>query len=150
MGYCSIADVQTSVGGAAKLAQLSDQDGALGGAINPTVVNAAILEATAEMSSYIGHRISVDAVAAVVPAVIKIVAARWAARALRRNLYNGQPLQDDLDREVIDRKWLEGVATGLFSLGVQPELPASDIVTDVAGTRDSTFIISRARLRGYS
>lgn len=151
MPYCSRVDVQVAVGGAAKLAQLSDQDGVLGGAINNAVVDSAISEATATMASYIGHRISVDAVASQVPEVVKFMAMQWAARALRRNLYNGQPLEDDLDHEKIDREWLKGVATGLVSLGVQPELPPSDIVTDKGnGLRDPTFIVSRNRLRGYS
>src|SRR5262245_36574624 len=102
MAYCTQADVQIAVGGLAKLAQLSDQDGTLNGAVDPVPVAAAIAEATAEMASYIGHRISVNAVAANIPDVVKLKAASWAARVLRRNLYNGQPLADDLEREKID------------------------------------------------
>lgn len=150
MAYCTQADVQVAAGGATKLAQLSDQDNALSGAVDATVVAAAIAEATAEMASYIGHRISVNAVAAAVPDVVKLKAASWAVRVLRRNLYNGQPLTDDLDREKIDREWLDGVAKGLYSLGVEPELKNAPELIDKAAPRDSTMTVSRARLRGFA
>lgn len=150
MAYCTEADVQTAVGGAAKLAELSDQDNLLSGAVNHTVVQAAIDEATAELASYVGHRISVTAIAASVPPVLKLKAAAWAARLLRRNAYNGQPLKDDLDREEIDRNWLELVAKGIVSLGIEPAPKDADVIVDKAAPRDSTLNISRARLRGFA
>jgi len=148
--YCVESDVQTAVGGAAKLAQLSDQDNALSGAVNHGVVTSAIAEATSQMASYIGHRISVNAVAANIPDVVKYMAAAWAARVLRRNAYNGQPLADDLEREKTDREWLDGVARGLYSLGVEPEIKAAPEITDKAAPRDPTLKVSAARLRGYA
>lgn len=150
MAYCTQADVQIAAGGSIKLAELSDQNGTLGGAVDAAVIASAIAEATAEMASYIGHRISVNAVAASVPDVVKLKAASWAVRVMRRNLYNGQPLADDLEREKIDREWLDGVATGRYSLGVQPELPAAPELNDKAAPRDSTLNISRLKLRGYA
>jgi len=150
VAYCTEADVQTAVGGATKLAQLSDQDNALSGAVNHTVVTAAIDEATAEMAGYIGHRISVNAIAAAVPRLLVNKAAAWAARILRRNAYNGQPLADDLDREEIDRKWLMLVAEGRVSLGVEPEIQNAPEIADVAATRSSTFTISRERMKGFA
>ena len=150
MPYCTEADVQAACGGAIKLAQLSDQDNALGGAVNHDVVSAAIAEADAEMSSYIGHRISVTAIASSVPDVVRLKAAAWAARVLRRFAFNGQPLEDDITREEIDRKWLDGVARGVYSLGVEPAPKAADVVKDAAAPRDSSLRVSRDRLRGYS
>lgn len=150
MAYCVEADVQTAAGGATKLAELSDQDGVLSGAVNHTVVTAAIAEATAELASYIGHRISVTAVAATIPDIVKLKTASWAVRVLRRNLYNGQPLADDLQREEIDRKWLMQVAQGLVSLGVEPELAAATEVIDKAAPRDPSLKVSALRLRGYA
>ena len=150
MAYCVEADVQTSVGGAIKLAQLSDLDNVLSGAVNHTAVTAAIDEASAEMASYIGHRISINAIAASIPRVVVNKAAAWAARVLRRNAYNGQPLADDLDREKMDREWLMQVAEGRVSLGVEPAPRDADVVTDKAAPRDSTLNISRARLRGFA
>lgn len=143
-------DVQNAAGGAIKLAQLSDQDNELGGAVNTGVVTQAIDEATAEIASYVGHRISVTAITETVPTVLRLKAAGWTVRVLRRNAYNGQPLADDLDREEIDRKWLDGIARGVYSLGVEPDLPAADIVNDKSALRDPTLIVSRARLRGFS
>jgi phage gp36-like protein len=150
MAYCTQADVQISVGGAIKLAQLSDLDNLLAGAVNSAAVAAAIDEASAEMASYIGHRISINAIAASVPRVVVNKAAAWAARILRRNAYNGQPLADDLDREKMDREWLMHIADGTISLGVEPAPRDAPEITDKAAPRDSTLNISRARLRGYA
>lgn len=150
MAYCVEADVQNSVGGAIKLAQLSDLDNVLAGAVNHTAVTAAIDEASAEMASYIGHRISVTAIQASIPRVVVNKAAAWAARILRRNAYNGQPLEDDLEREKIDREWLEKIANGTLSLGVEPAPKDADVITDGAKPRDSTLQISRKALRGFA
>lgn len=150
MAYCTQNDVQVSVGGAIKLAQLSDLDNALGGAVNTTAVAAAIDEASAEMASYIGHRISVTAIQSSIPRVVVNKAAAWAARVLRRNAYNGQPLQDDLTREEMDREWLKGVANGTISLGVEPAPKDADVITDRAAPRDATLQISRSRLRWFA
>jgi phage gp36-like protein len=150
VAYCTEADVQTAVGGAIKLAQLSDQDNALSGAVNHAVVTAAIAEATAEMAGYIGHRISVNAIAASIPPLLVSKAAAWSARILRRNAYNGQPLADDLDREEIDRKWLILVAEGKVSLGVEPAPKDAPEITDKAAPRSPTFTISRERLKGFA
>ncbi len=148
MAYCTEADVQTAVGGAIKLAQLSDQDNLLSGAVNHTVVTAAITEACAEMDSYIGHRYAVPL--SPVPDIVKLKATAWAARVLRRDAYNGQPLADDLTREETDRTWLEGVGKGTISLGIEPTPVKASIVTDKAAPRDSTLSISRLKLRGYA
>jgi phage gp36-like protein len=150
MAYCTESDVQISVGGAIKLAQLSDLDNVLAGQVNHTAVSAAIDEASAEMASYIGHRISVTAIQASIPRVVVNKAAAWAARVLRRNAYNGQPMQDDLTREEMDRKWLEGVADGTISLGVEPAPKDADVITDKAAPRDATLQISRSRLRWFA
>lgn len=150
MAYCTQADVQISVGGAIKLAQLSDLDNVLSGAVNVAAVAAAIDEASAEMASYIGHRISVTAIQASIPRVVVNKAAAWAARILRRNAYNGQPLADDLDREKMDREWLMHVADGTISLGVEPAPRDADVIIDKAAPRDSSLNISRAKLRGFA
>lgn len=147
MAYCTEADVQGAVGGAVKLAQLSDQDNLLAGAVNHVVVAAAIAEACGELDSYIGHRSGVPL--SPVPTLVVAKAAAWAARILRRNAYNGQPLTDDIEREQIDREWLAMVAAGTVSLGIQPTPPPSDTIIDKAAPRDPTRKISEARLKGY-
>ena len=150
MAYCVEADVQNTVGGAAKLAQLSDQDNTLSGQVNHTAVTAAIDEASAEMASYIGHRISLNAIQSSIPRVVVNKAAAWAARILRRNAYNGQPLEDDLEREKMDREWLMLVAEGRISLGVEPAPKDAPEITDKAAPRDSTLQVSRRALRGFA
>src|SRR3990172_3660157 len=108
MAYCTIAQVQTAVGGPARLLQLSDLAGnSEQDASADAVVTAAIAEADGEIDMAIGHRFAVPL--PVVPAAIAAKSAAWAARILRRNCYNGQPLEDDLTREETDRKWLEKV-----------------------------------------
>lgn len=148
MAYCTQADLESEVG-IVKLAQMSDRDNLLAGAVNATAVTNAIAEASAQIASYIGHRISINAVASEIPDIVKFMAVAWAIRCLRRGTYNGQPLEDDLDREKTDREWLDGVATGRYSLGVEPELKAAPEITDKASPRDSSMRVSAARLRGY-
>lgn len=150
MAYCTQDDVQISVGGATKLAQLSDLDNVLSGAVNAAAVDAAIDEASAEMASYIGHRISLNAIQASIPRVVVNKAAAWAARILRRNAYNGQPLEDDIEQKKMDIEWLMGVAEGKISLGVEPAPKDADVITDKAAPRDSTLQVSRRALRGFA
>lgn len=148
MAYSTLDDLETAVGGLFKLAQLTDQDGLLGGAVNTAKGDKAIKLADAAIDSYTGHRFGVPM--SPVPDSIMALSTQWAARLLRRWLYNGQPLQDDIDQEVIDRKWLVGVADGTISLGLQPTPPPSPDVSDAVGARDSTLNVSRAKLRGYA
>lgn len=146
MAYSTQSQVQTAVGGPEKLAQLSDLANAGTPAIDVAVVAAAIAEADAELNAYIGHRYAVPL--SPVPTVVSAKSAAWAARVLRRNKYNGQALDDDLRRQEMDIEWLEGVADGTISLGIEPNPGPSSIVTDKAGTRDSIKLVSRDRLRG--
>lgn len=145
MAYTTLAQVQTAVGGAARLLELSDL--ANEGELDEDVVDSAIADAEAEIDSYVGHRYAVPL--SPVPGVIAAHAAAWAARILRRNRYNGQPLQDDLDREEIDRKWLAGVADGTISLGIEPGARAASGVIDKAAPRDPSLTVSRDRTRGF-
>lgn len=144
MAYSTLAQVQTAVGGPARLLQLSDLTNV--GTIDTAVVAAAIAEADAEIDGYVGHRYGVPL--SPVPDLVSRKSAAWAARVLRRNLYNGQPLQDDLDREETDRKWLQMVAEGTVSLGIEPVPHKASIVNDKSGLRDPTAGLTRDRLRG--
>lgn len=146
MAYCVQADVEIAVGGADKLRQLTDQAGA--GTVDVNVLAAAIAEADAELNSYIGHRYAVPL--SPVPDIVKLKSAAWAARVLRRNLYQGVALTDLADAEKLDREWLKGVATGVISLGIEPTPEKSSITIDKAAPRDPTLKVSAARLRGYA
>lgn len=144
MAYSTQDQVQVAVGGSAKLAELTDLEN--GAAIDPAVVNAAIDEADGEIDGYIGHRYAVPL--ATVPPTVAALSARWAARVLRRNKYNGTELTDDLTREETDRKWLTAVGLGTISLGIEPTPAKASIVIDKASTRDSTKLVSFERLKG--
>lgn len=152
MGYSTIAQVQTAVGGADRLLKLSDQ--AKNNTLDLTVVQAAIDEADGEINSYCAKRYGIPirgsdgVVLDPPPPLISAKSASWAARVLRRNNYNGQPMQDDLEREATDRKWLEGVANGTISIGIDPPPQKSSIVIDGAHERDSTRTVTINNLRG--
>ncbi len=149
MTYCTQADVEIAVGGPAKLLQLADQAGT--GTLDAAaiaVVAAAIVESDAELNSYIGHRYAVPL--SPVPDIVRMKSANWAARVLRRNLFNGQPLADDIEREGTDIKWLLGVADGTISLGLEPTPEKASIVIDKAAPRDPSLKVSSLRLRGYA
>ena len=146
MAYSTLAQVQVAVGGPEKLLQLTDLENANAPTIDTSVVDKAIAEADGIINSYIGHRFAVPL--AVIPDVISNLSKAWAARVLRRDKYNGQPLQDDINHEELDRQWLAGVAKGLYSLGIEPTPAAASMVNDKAGQRTSTMVISRLRGRG--
>jgi phage gp36-like protein len=133
------------VGGPARLLELSDLANL--NSLDAGVIDAAIAEADAEIDSYIGHRFAVPL--STVPPIITLKSAAWAARILRRNRYNGQPLQDDLEREATDREWLRGVADGTISLGLEPTPVGASMVIDKAAPRDATLSVSRERTKGF-
>lgn len=149
MAYCTQADVEIAVGGPVKLVQVADQVGA--GSMDAAaiaVVAKAIKDADSAINSYIGHRYSVPL--SPVPDSVAAMSAAWAARLLRRNLYNGQAMEVDHDQEVEDRKWLADVGKGIISLGIEPTPAKASMVIDKAGARDPSLKVSALRLRGYA
>jgi phage gp36-like protein len=146
MAYSTQALVQNAVGGPEKLLQLTDLANANAPTIDAAVVAQAIAEADSVIDSYVGHRFAVPL--SPIPPVVRDLSTAWTARVLRRNKYNGQVLQDDIDREVVDRKWLEGVAKGVISLGIEPTPAKASMINDKAGQRSPLLVVSRQRLRG--
>lgn len=144
MAYSTQSDVQTAIGGSVRLREFSDLENT--GSIDAAVVARAIAEADGIINSYIGHRFAVPL--AVVPATVSTLSARWASRILRMNRYQGQIDPSAVDQEKLDHKWLEGVAEGLYSLGVEPTPPKASIVIDKAAPRAGTALVSRQRTRG--
>jgi phage gp36-like protein len=147
VAYSTSAQVQIAVGGLARLTELTDLENT--GATSPiaATVNQAIADADGVINSYLGKRFAVPL--ATVPDTISMLSARWAARVLRQNKYNGQPLQDDIDREKIDREWLDGVSQGKYSLGIEPVPPKASMVTDAVGPRDPSLLVSRQTMKGF-
>lgn len=143
MAYTSIAAIQSAIG-ADTLIALSDV--AATGAVNTDIVGSAIAEADGTIDSYAHKRYSVPF--ATTPTVIAALALRMTLRILRRD--RGQTTQQDALDEETDRKWLEHLAKGLVSVGVEPDPEASGLVVDKAGVRSpTTKDVSRERLKGF-
>jgi len=145
MAYATHAQVEIAVGGPERLRQLADLDNS--NTENTGVVSEAIAVADSTIDSYLGKRYATPL--SVVPAVVAHLSAYWAARVLRRNRYNGQPLADDNEQEYVDRKWLEGVSRGEISLGIDPGPAKASMVIDRASPRDAALTVSRDRTRGF-
>jgi len=144
VAYCTSSDVERCVGGAAKLVQLTDFDA--NGAADTGVVDAAIAEADALIDSFAHKRFDVP-FAAPAPNTITALSARHAARVLRRNRL--LPLATDADAEERDVGWLTKLSKGEVLPGIDPIPGKSEIVTDVAGERDTTKVVSRERMKGF-
>jgi len=141
MAYTTQAAIESAIG-ESDLAALSTVDG-----VDPAaVVASAIEEADAVIDSYAHKRHAVPFTT--VPRTISTLSARMAVRILRRDR-RMSIAQDALD-EVTDRKWLEGLAKGLVSVGLEPSPTASELVVDKAGERSPTQKnVSRERLKGF-
>lgn len=141
MGYATLADVTAAVGGSVRLTQLADHDGG----VAANVIDA-VAEADGIIDSYANKRFRVPF--AVVPVTISKLSARWAARVLHRNA--GQVLAEHVTGEESDTKWLEALARGDVSPGVDPNPEKASIMIDKAAPRDATIAISRERLKGFA
>lgn len=140
MAYCSTADVQIAVGGSANLIALTDLANA--GTVDTAIVAAAIAEAdSAWIDLYVQRRYLTDPV----PDAVRYLSARKAARILRRN--GRMTTQADIEEEKTDLALLCDIGSGKATL--PPATPASPIVVDKAGTRDTTKNVSRERLKGF-
>ncbi len=143
MAYSSQADIQGAIG-SADLIACADVDG--DGVADATIVAAAIEEADRLIDSYAHKRHAVPF--ATTPATIAALSARMAVRILRRN--RRMVLVQDVEDEKADRKWLEELAKGLVSVGVEPAPQATELSVDKYAERDtSTKAVSRARLKGF-
>jgi phage gp36-like protein len=144
MAYCAAQpDLERAVGGLAKLVQLTAAPG--GAVVDLVVAAAAIDEADTLINSYVEKVHAAPVTPA--PASLKLLSAKIAARVLRR--WKTSMLQTDVDDETNDRKWLEGVAKGDISLGVEPVPAASSMQVAKAGARDSTKNVSREKTKGF-
>jgi len=144
MAYSTESELETLIGHDA-LVELSDLDNTAG--IDSTRVAAAIQKADGVIDSYINKRYAVPLASP--PDSIKTLSAEWAIRVLRTRRYKGQPITEDQDAEKIDREWLDGVAKGRISLGVEPQPTKSSLIVDKAAPRDSTLAISMERMKGF-
>lgn len=146
MAYSTQSDLEQAVGGAQRLVELTDWDNTT--ALDLAKMNAAIAEADALIDSYLVKQFAVP-VPDPVPLVLAKVSARLAIYFLKlpRGMANETTVQLSYDRDV---KWLEGVADGSISLGVQPQPSPSSMRFDRSSERPTSKDVSRAKLRGFS
>lgn len=144
MAYSTLADCQLAAGGSEKLVQLTDYD--RDGVSDAGVVDAAIADADAQINSYLQKRFAVP-IAAPVPGTIVKLSARLAIYELRTQ--RQMVTESDVTRNERDIKWLEEVRDGANVPGVEPLPAKSSLQVDKAGTRDTTKLTSRERLKGF-
>jgi phage gp36-like protein len=141
MAYTTQAAIEGAIG-VTDLEALSDVNGATAA----DVVAAAIAEADAIIDSYAHKRHAVPF--ATVPSTIAALSSRMAVRILRRD--RRMVLAADIENETTDRKWLEALARGLVTVGVEPAPTADEATIDKAGERSATTKnVSRERLKGF-
>jgi phage gp36-like protein len=125
VAYSSQDDVVIAAGGSRALAELTDLDGALNGEIDPAVLAAAIGDADAMIDTYVGRNKQVP-LQAPIPQIIKRLSADEALYLLRmRRQMVGEAEQL---RHENNLRWLEGVARGFLTLGVDPQPSKSSLV----------------------
>jgi phage gp36-like protein len=134
MAYCSQADVEIAAGGARALVELCDLDGARSGTVNATVLAAAIADADALIDSYVAKQRAVPLNP--VPAVVRRVSAEETVHALRCRRQIVGEYEDQ--RHENNVRWLEGVAKGMITLGVDPQPAKSALVAPAVVTVDDS------------
>lgn len=143
MAYSTIASLKSAVGGDAKYAQLTSNNGVP----DDTVGQAAITEADGIINAYV-HKI--HATPLVTPgALIAARSARIAAFCLRRNKASASITADEIKMHEMDLAWLSAVAKGEIDLGLEPTPDASDLRVDTSGDRIPEKDVSRERLKGF-
>lgn len=141
MAYADASTLAVAVGGSAKLIQLTDDDGDR--VSDPAVITAIISEAEGFINGYVRKVHNVPLTNP--PISITSLCNKIAARIARRR--RGMPIQTDAAEAEADTKWLEGVANGMITLGVQPEPEKSDLQVDKVGV--SVRDMSRDKTRGF-
>lgn len=148
MAYSTQTDVELAAGGAAKLVELADQDG--DGSLDTSAVEQAIADADALINSYAQRRNAVPY--SPVPDIIRRYSAREAVYQLK--VARGCVTELDQARHEELVKWLELLAKGHVTVGIEPEPAASsahvaeesDRETEVANDSGK---VSRESLKGF-
>ena len=144
MAYCTQADVQDAAGGSERLKEISDLENS--GSIDSAVVTKAIAVADELIDSYAQRRHAVPF--SPVPVRIRELSVNEAVYWLKKR--RQRVLSDDEREDHSERIiWLENLAKGLVSPGVDP-IPAKS--TSVAGQiidRSTDEDISRDALKGF-
>lgn len=148
MAYCAQGDVELAAGGAAKLVELADLDG--DGALDTAAVERAIADADALINAYAQRRNVVPY--SPVPDTIRRFSAREAVYQLKVARSCVTELDQAQHEELV--KWLELLAKGYVTVGVEPEPAASSAHVAEESDRETEVAsdpgkVSRESLRGF-
>lgn len=131
MAYSTQTDVQHAAGGAERLLQLSDWD--RDGLSDAAAIAQKIAEADAWINSYVGQKRSVPVASP--PDILRLCSAREAVFLMKVD--RGMATDDDRVGHSERERWLEGVAAGKISLGVEPAPAPSSANGAEYGERES-------------
>jgi len=145
MSYSQQTDVQQACGGSSRLRDLTDWDNT--GAIDVAKMQAAQAEADAEIDSYLNKQKLVPLVAPLPVSIVKMSARLTVYRLRLSRQMLDEPTLLAYERDV---KWLEGVARGEITLGIEPQPIEASLRVDAVTDRPSTKDISRKKLMGFS
>jgi phage gp36-like protein len=146
VAYSTQADLENAAGGADRLAELTDLDGSGSGEVDEEVLASAIADADALIDTYVGRNRAVP-LQAPIPRMITRVSADEAVFVLRLR----RQMVGDFERErhADNLGWLEQVAKGFVTLGVEPAPLKSSLVRPaVVEVADDGREDTRAALKG--
>lgn len=144
MAYSKPTEVQSAAGGEAYYLQLVDPDHT--GQPNQDELAAAQAEADSWIDSYAQRRLKTPFVDPLPPTIVTIAAHETVYRLMqRRNLVPGWAETAHKERLT----WLQDLARGYVSPGLEPELPRSSAVVPEVLERSPLEPVSRAALKGF-
>lgn len=148
MAYTDQAGVVSAAGGISVLIDLTDQDGTGAGQVDAAVLAKAIVDVGGMIDSYVAKQRAVPLNP--VPAVIALKAAQEVVFLLRSQKPRAPIGELELSRHEENIKWLEGVARGTITLGVDPQPAKSSLVTsDIVTVSDADTEITACNTRGF-
>lgn len=137
MAYTDQTAVASAAGGLSVLVDLTDQDGTGAGQVNAAVLAKAIADVGGMIDSYVAKQRAVPLNP--VPAVVALKAAQEVVFLLRSQKPRAPIGELELSRHEENIKWLEGVARGSITLGVDPQPAKSALVSPAVVTVDDAI-----------
>ena len=145
--FCSKADLELAVGGAAALVQLLDHD--RDQVADQDLVDAAITAAMAEVTSTAQIVVLLRTLAPPYPVVLVRITARIAAYYAWLLGSKGQAMPDDVRQDYQEAlRWLDRLAEGKRTLGVDPH-PASALGVGLVEVNREGDRITRKSMEGF-
>lgn len=134
MAYSDVTTVRRAAGGAQVLVDLCDQDNSGSDVLDTAVLNAAIADTDALIDSYVAKQRAVPLNP--VPAAVARLAAEETVYRLRSQKPRAPIGEIEQQRHQENLDWLDGVAKGRITLGVDPQPAKSALVSPGVVLRD--------------